>query len=152
MNPIRLLLLACLACLMQACSSTPPDNAFEVANVGAQLPPSIEAVHQEMEVIAQNRFCDVDTDCATMPIGQLACGGPSAYMTYSKRIGTEAVVSLENLAKQSVELARQSNQRSQMMSSCQLIPPAFTACIDQRCVITSPSNLLEAGTPDPALK
>ncbi|RBP49347.1 hypothetical protein [Arenicella xantha] len=152
MNLFRICIVFALAWSLLACSSASSDEAFEVESVGTELPPTIEVVHQEMEAIAENRYCDVDSDCATMPIGQRACGGPSAHMVYSKQIGTQAIVALENLAKQSAELAQQTNQRNQMMSTCQMLPPAVAACIEQRCVITSPSNLLESGTPDPNLK
>lgn len=152
MTQIRIFGVTLLVMFVAACGPKSSPPAFEVDSVGAPLSPSIEEVHQEMALIAQNHFCNVDTDCATMPIGYRACGGPSAYMVYSKLIGDESIVALEDLAKQSVELAQQKNQRNEMMSTCEIIPPAVAACIEQRCVITSPRNLLESGTPDPDSK
>ncbi|GHA21606.1 hypothetical protein GCM10008090_34410 [Arenicella chitinivorans] len=147
MKLVRLgVLVACLLPL-SACAASDEKPKLDVAATSAPIPAAIEDVYAEMERIVGSRVCETDADCATIPLGQRACGGPSGYMAYSKLIGTDAIVQLEELAKQSAELAHQNNLKNQMMSTCDVMPPAVAACVEQRCKITTARELIRSGTP-----
>ena len=147
MNLVRLGVLVVGLLPLTACAAGDEKPTLEVAATSAPIPADIEEVHAEMERIAGSKMCETDADCATIPLGQRACGGPSGYMAYSKLIGTDAIVQLEELAKQSAELAHQNNLKNQMMSTCEVMPPAVAACIEQQCKITTARELIRSGTP-----
>lgn len=107
--------------------------------------PDISAVYKKMESLTQDKSCEIDSDCGVMPTGERACGGPSGYMVYSQRLGTESISQLESLAKQSSDMARLINEKSDMMSTCDVLPPATAACIENQCTIVESNQYLDPG-------
>lgn len=147
MNLVRLSVFAVSLLPIAACAASDEKPKLEVAATSAPVPSAIEDVYAEMERIAGSKMCETDADCATIPLGQRACGGPSGYMAYSKLIGMDAIVQLEALAKQSEELARQNNLKNQMMSTCEVMPPAVAACVENQCEISTARELIRSATP-----
>ena len=91
-------------------------------------------VHHQMTELAKNTYCESSSDCGVLGVGQRACGGPSKYMVYSKRIGEDSQAQLATLAQRSKELAMQVNLKEQMMGICQVLPAVTAACVDNQCV------------------
>lgn len=67
-------LLAALS-LGSACSSNERDEAA--------LQGRIEVIETEIKTRIGAALCTADSDCRALPIGALACGGPSRFLPYS---------------------------------------------------------------------
>ena len=95
----------------------------------------IQAVRTEMESLTHNKQCGSDAECASIPFGSRACGGPSDYLVYSLSIGKEHQRHLQALSARSRELSAKLNERRSLMSHCQVLPEPATVCDEQVCRI-----------------
>ena len=76
--------------------------------------------------------CTADSDCATVGIGALACGGPQAYAAWSKK-ETDAQALTAAVARQRAERERQI-ARTGEQSVCVVVPDPGARCsAAQRC-------------------
>jgi len=98
------------------------------------------SVYHEMTEISTNRYCESNSDCAVLPVGERACGGPSNYVVYSTQVGEESIAQLRLLAERSKQLAKQMNQKSQLMGICQVLPAVSVHCLKNECVARNVLN------------
>ena len=80
--------------------------------------------------------CTTDAQCAVIPIGQKACGGPAAYLAYSTQ-GTD-LPALKRLATRHTDASKEFNKTSGRMSDCMVLAEPAAVCRAGRCVIGVP--------------
>ena len=122
----------CMSLLSSACSAVNESNSTTAA--AATLNERIQAVDSDVADMASDTYCEVASDCAFLAMGQRACGGQSSYKIYSKRIGEEAVSKLQALAVESNRLAKKANQKSGLLSTCEIYPLPSPSCVENQCV------------------
>ncbi len=78
------------------------------------------------------------SDCALVPIGQRACGGPSGYVVFSKKNGKADQI--KATVEKITDLQIQLNQLSQMMGDCRFIQEPEVIIANGRCTISNGQN------------
>jgi hypothetical protein len=128
--------------LVAACASASEDTKVGVEsaanNVKVGISSKQESVYSKMASLIGNASCETDSHCASIPVGNAACGGPVKYMVYSNLIGDEAVRELTDLSNETKELdiaMAKENQTSgnRRLGICQFITPSEVACVDRVC-------------------
>ena len=76
--------------------------------------------------IAEDNRCDSSADCAVVPTGARACGGPSSYAVYSTKSANVALI--QTLAQATVKLEQQYNRENSIISICSIARPPGAAC------------------------
>jgi hypothetical protein len=80
--------------------------------------------------------CASVSQCAAMPIGAKACGGPSGHLAYSTVSGDQAAIA--SLAQEHRTLSAQLNALLGLASDCSVEMPPPLACRQGRCVFEAP--------------
>ena len=80
-------------------------------------------------------------DCGLLPIGNKPCGGPEAYMPYSK--SNSDVDALEKMGQQYAEMRRQYNKDNQVMGTCVVTPKPNVSCIRNQCIASEQSTHIQ---------
>ena len=94
---------------------------------------------ERIEALSAQLHCDDTTQCAWLPVGQQACGGPAGHQMYSTLIGHEAVLELLELGRRSAELQRQINLAEFAISTCGVPVPPPLMCHRNSCVALDPA-------------
>jgi hypothetical protein len=76
--------------------------------------------------------CSAATECRALPFGAKPCGGPRAYVIFS-RAHTDSTRLARALAQYTALDARR-NEAGGMVSDCAVVPPPALACSQNRCV------------------
>jgi hypothetical protein len=134
-----LLLLACTACATRADApadqhAAPAPAAAPVARVGAGATPAPSATLERIQVLVGKAECTSDSQCEVLPMGAKACGGPAGYLAFSNAKTNAA--ELQALAERYHGEQQASNQRSGMVSNCQVVPMPVAACRANTCQLT----------------
>ncbi len=128
LDPLKLILLFAL--------TLPIASALAGGGSTHSIPPSqLKLVYDEIGAVTLNAQCSSDTDCEVLPLGQRACGGPASYHAYSKKLSSEDITKLEQLAQRSEELARKMNEKNQVMSACEVLRVPSASCVKDVCTI-----------------
>jgi hypothetical protein len=91
----------------------------------ASLETRIAAIDAEVKTRIGPAVCSVDGDCRALPMGALACGGPSEYLPYSIRGTDEGALS--RLSADHQRLSAELNAQRQAVGPCiALVPPTPT--------------------------
>lgn len=128
---ILILLLGCAACTTQAQHPGHKGAPATVAPTpGAAAPASGDAL-AGMRALIGDAACTESSQCRTVPVGALACGGPEAYLPYStSRTDEKALLALGEQYK----AARQAgNKSSGMASICRHVSDPGAVCTGGRC-------------------
>jgi hypothetical protein len=107
-----------VALVLAACSG---DEAQEAA-----LATRIDAIEVEIKTRIGPAACSTNSDCRALPIGALACGGPSRYLPYSIR-GTDEGA-LARLADDHQRLSREQLAAQQAVGPCVALAPPVPDC------------------------
>lgn len=81
---------------------------------------------QRIDALVGGAACRADTDCATVGIGWLACGGPQAWRAWS-RTGTDAKA-LDDAVAAHRTLRQQEIAKRGSMSVCALVSDPGAVC------------------------
>ena len=127
----KFLLLSAIAVLMSLTQSCSQANN-EKPNAAPQ------DLYAQIQQTANIEGCSTSADCGLLPIGNKPCGGPEAYMAYSKT--NSDVAALEKMAQQYTEQRRQYNKDNQIIGTCQITPKPSVSCIRNQCM-ASKQNL-----------
>lgn len=124
-----------------------PPPPSEGGAQAAEMPKDLDKAHAESErLLAEIKAkigtasCEADSDCATLPIGHKACGGPTSYLVYSTK--TAKADELEALARQQKDAARSAIPEG-MVSNCMMEMPPKAVCQAKMCVAAKPEGLRE---------
>jgi hypothetical protein len=118
---LSLLLPLLAACQASAPASTPADEPAALVRLRLEI---------------GDARCTADAECRTVAVGQRPCGGPAQWWAWSSVAGSNEAT----LRALSIELAavqRAQNERSGLMSTCQVLPDPGAACQAGRCTIRS---------------
>ena len=118
-------------------------SVFVAAQSVEELTAQMDETLQQIETLSQDKRCETDDDCASLPIGHLACGGPSDYRVYSTRIDDESQARLSELSQTTQKLAKQLNEQRSMMSICSMVPEPVLSCRSNICIKQDNSSLEE---------
>jgi hypothetical protein len=92
----------------------------------------LQAVKETARHVSKfNLTCHRNVDCHVLPMGEMACGGPSEYLIASTVNPRFEVIS--HLAKISIELERQYNLNYEVVSTCIAIEPPRVRCVRRKC-------------------
>ena len=123
--------MAVLMGLTQSCSQANSENTSS----------SPQDLYSQIQQAASTEGCTSSADCGLLPIGNKPCGGPEAYMAYSKT--NSDVAALEEMGKQYEEMRRQYNKDNQMMGTCQVTPKPNVSCIRNQCVASEKNTRIQ---------
>lgn len=84
---------------------------------------------------AENLSCRVKSNCINVGIGQKACGGFQGYVLASKK--NLNLPEVRYLARRTVVLESNYNQRYHVISDCTAIAAPTNNCVANKCVRTS---------------
>ncbi len=135
---ILILLLACTACSTQA-----QDPAAKEARSGAPAGRADSGAPAKGDTMARIRAligpasCTESSQCRTLPVGAMACGGPQAYLPYSMS-GTDEKA-LRALGEQSTAERAAENKSSGMASICRHVPDPGAVCVSGACQLGASS-------------
>jgi hypothetical protein len=92
----------------------------------ASLETRIAALDVEVKTRIGPAVCSIDSDCRALPMGALACGGPSEYLPYSIR-GTDEGA-LTRLSADHQRLSAELNAQRQAVGNCIALAPPTPYC------------------------
>jgi hypothetical protein len=114
----RLLAAALVALSLAACGS---DKVEEVS-----LATRIDLIEAEAKTRIGPAICSIDSDCRALPMGALACGGPSRFLPYSIR-GTDEGV-LTRLSADHQRLSAEQVAAAGTVGVCIAVVPGVPRC------------------------
>ena len=128
MNKLLLiLLLGCAACTTQAQGPKPSTPAAPPA-AGSDAPSGLLA---QIRAMTADATCSDNSQCRSLPIGAMACGGPQDYLPYSTLRTNEKEVR-ELAERYKAERQGQISQRGEM-SICRHRPDPGAVCVSGAC-------------------
>lgn len=126
LSPLSRLAGAVMLALASAACSGVTDNAAPAAAAPAPL-------LQQIQAEIGDAACDSSDQCRTLAVGSKACGGPERYLPWSSKRSDGA--RLGQVAEQYAQARRIEDEKSGMMSTCELIMDPGATCQQQRCVL-----------------
>lgn len=140
-NTVAVIALLLIAACASASSDEPKQGADAVdrsIKTKAEIASEQESVYTKMTSLIGGASCEVDSQCASMAVGNAACGGPVKYMVYSTQIGDEAISELTALSTKTKELDVAMAKVDQAAGNrsygiCQFVTPSEVACVNNVC-------------------
>lgn len=133
-----IILKICVVCtvfLFSACASASKQDTIRLEQ--AQL-------DSNMNELLGDNACSTSADCAVLPIGQKACGGPAGYLAYANSLGEDKIAELKRLAERTKGLDQKLNQKAGLISTCVYLSEPALVCENSRCATSDePVNLIQ---------
>ena len=92
----------------------------------ATLETRIATIDAEVKTRIGPAVCSIDSDCRALPMGALACGGPSEYLPYSIRGTDEGALS--RLSADHQRLSAELNAQRQAVGPCVALAVPTPVC------------------------
>lgn len=126
---------------ISACVSNANEDSQGEAPIDPQLlelTTQKKLVYNQMASVIAAATCEVDSQCASMPVGNTDCGGPADYLVYSSMIGEEAVNKLKKMADLTKQFDTGIAQFKQSAGTgtygiCKYNTPSDLSCVDNVC-------------------
>lgn len=120
-----------------ACATPPPRSADTGRSAGiaaADDTTRLARLESEARALARTDGCDAASACRTAPVGWRGCGGPRTYLVYCAAT-TDTIALLRKLDElKRAEMAY--NERSGMVSTCEMRLPPSVGVQGGRCVVS----------------
>lgn len=132
----KTLTLSLLVLSLTGCATVPADKdnlATQLDGPLAQLQLDTRQLQLRLERLTENKECQQDSQCKVIGVGARPCGGPDQYLLYSTLHTDEKMLSYTNDRYQ--KLKKQQNEKLGLMSTCQMLMPPVSACIENKCAI-----------------
>lgn len=132
----KTLTLSVLVLSLTGCATVPEDKdnlATQLDGPLAQLQLDTRQLQLRLERLTENKECQQDNQCKVIGVGARPCGGPDQYLLYSTLHTDEKMLSYTNDRYQ--KLKKQQNEKLGLMSTCQMLMPPASACIENKCAI-----------------
>ena len=132
----KTLTLSVLVLSLAGCETVPADKdslATQLDGPLAQLQLDTRQLQLRLERLTENKECQQDNQCKVIGVGARPCGGPDQYLLYSTLHTDEKMLSYTNDRYQ--KLKKQQNEKLGLMSTCQMLMPPASACIENKCAI-----------------
>ncbi len=137
----KTLTLSLLVLSLTGCATVPADKdklATQLDGPLAQLQLDTRQLQLRLERLTENKGCEQDNQCKVIGVGARPCGGPDQYLIYSTLHTDEKMLSYTNDRYQ--KLKKQQNEKLGLMSTCQMLMPPVSACIENKCAIGNASR------------
>lgn len=137
----KTLTLSLLVLSLTGCATVPADKdklATQLDGPLAQLQLDTRQLQLRLERLTENKECQQDNQCKVIGVGARPCGGPDQYLLYSTLHTDEKMLSYTNDRYQ--KLKKQQNEKLGLMSTCQMLMPPVSACIENKCAIGNASR------------
>jgi hypothetical protein len=115
-------------------STLPKDISERPADENSQKydEAALEKIKSAIESEIAKEKCTRNADWAFAPIGSKACGGPSGYIAYPKKIETSILPKIENYTQKMSEF----NKKHNITSDCMMAPePTSVRCENGKGVL-----------------
>lgn len=109
------------------------DSLVRFISGGESLKRKMDFLLSALKVEIATPFADDPSQCATVPVGALACGGPENYFVYSRKISNEKKV--QDIASRYTKTELDWNRLSKEASTCSIIERPDTALVNGVCVV-----------------
>lgn len=132
----KTLTLSVLVLSLAGCATVPEDKdnlATQLDGPLAQLQLDTRQLQLRLERLTENKECQQDNQCKVIGVGARPCGGPEQYLLYSTLHTDEKMLSYTNERYQ--KLKKQQNEKLGLISTCQMLMPPASACIENKCAI-----------------
>ena len=132
----KTLTLSVLVLALAGCAAVPEDKdslATQLDGPLAQLQLDTRQLQLRLERLTENKECQQDNQCKVIGVGARPCGGPDQYLLYSTLHTDEKMLSYTNDRYQ--KLKKQQNEKLGLMSTCQMLMPPVSACIENKCAL-----------------
>lgn len=132
----KTLTLSVLVLSLAGCATVPEDKdnlATQLDGPLAQLQLDTRQLQLRLERLTENKECQQDNQCKVIGVGARPCGGPEQYLLYSTLHTDEKMLSYTNDRYQ--KLKKLQNEKLGLMSTCQMLMPPASACIENKCAI-----------------
>ncbi|MBU0912384.1 MAG: hypothetical protein KKF22_07585 [Gammaproteobacteria bacterium] len=132
----KTLTLSLLVLSLVGCATVPADKdklTTQLDGPLAQLQLDTRQLQLRLERLTENKECQQDNQCKVIGVGARPCGGPDQYLFYSTLHTDEKMLSYTNDRYQ--KLKKQQNEKLGLMSTCQMLMPPVSACIENKCAI-----------------
>lgn len=132
----KTLTLSVLVLSLAGCETVPADKdslATQLDGPLAQLQLDTRQLQLRLERLTENKECQQDNQCKVIGVGARPCGGPDQYLLYSTLHTDEKMLSYTNDRYQ--KLKKQQNEKLGLMSTCQVLMPPVSACIENKCAL-----------------
>jgi hypothetical protein len=126
---------------LTGCAAVPANKdklATQLDGPLAQLQLDTRQLQLRLERLTENKQCVEDNQCKVIGVGSRPCGGPDQFLTYSTLHTDEKMLSYTNDRYQ--KLKKQQNEKLGLMSTCQMLMPPVSACIENKCAIGNQSR------------
>ncbi|MDF3127280.1 hypothetical protein [Rheinheimera sp. 1928-s] len=137
----KTLTLAVLVLSLAGCATVPANKDSLTTQLDgplAQLQLDTRQLQLRLERLTENKECEQDNQCKVIGVGARPCGGPDQYLIYSTQHTDEKMLSYTNERYQ--KLKKQQNEKLGLMSTCQMLLPPVSACVEKTCVIGQPAS------------
>lgn len=124
------IILIALLAFTQSCTQANSDKADKAPSSTAP-----QDLYSQIQQTVSVEGCTSSADCALLAVGNKPCGGPEAYLAYSKN--NTNVSKLEELGQQYSEQRKQYNKDNQVMGTCVMTPKPGVSCVRNQCLTTS---------------
>lgn len=85
--------------------------------------------------------CTAHAQCAALPVGAKACGGPAGYWAWAPQAPNADRI--QAVAQRLADAQRRENEASGLRSNCAIAPPPSAVCTAGRCELqTTPASAL----------
>ena len=116
--------LLALSFIVSSCDVLNGHNTVTLAQLEAQL--------KDIRNFVNKGTCNGAGECAYLPIGSKACGGPIGYIVFSNNID---VAALKKMVDKYTADQKTYNIENDVISDCSLAnPPENIGCVDGSCV------------------
>ncbi|MDG1278760.1 MAG: hypothetical protein P8O16_15875 [Algoriphagus sp.] len=113
--------------LVIGCNLSSNDGAVDAS------PIALDQLWTEINQLASSQNCTDANDWTFTPVGSKPCGGPMAYIAYSRKIDEKRFL---ELVQRYTELQADFNKRSGAISDCALVTrPSGVICENSKAVL-----------------
>ncbi|MFG6468098.1 hypothetical protein [Roseateles sp. BYS87W] len=129
--------LPALCVALHACAHPPVTPAPAPPAAAASEPESLRLT-RELRALVEPAACTADAQCATLPVGAKACGGPAGYWAWAPQSAHAERV--RATAQRLAEAQRQENDARGLRSNCAVTPDPGAVCTAGRCQLRSAAD------------
>jgi hypothetical protein len=97
-----------------------------------QTPPSkVADAEKKVHALNKDLSCSTDNDCAVLPFGYKACGGPRSYLIASKK--NPQFTKLKAMLVHHSALEKKESDEQGLASTCEVPNEPFGRCMQSKC-------------------
>jgi hypothetical protein len=93
--------------------------------------PTIDRLRAEAKALVKTDGCATSGDCAVLPLGERACGGPEEYLVYCPK--STDVAALRRKAAELAQAQKAFNEKNGVMSTCEFRMPPKAVLVGGSC-------------------